>query len=149
MTIPPRVRIGLVLGAGGVVGQAYQFGVLAVLENDCGFDAGDADVIVGTSAGEVTGMLLRLGVAPGDLAAWMVKAPLAEEHEVLRRMAEMAVPEFVLAMWRRGHPEDVIRKVVLDNPLAFWRQCARLQDWPVPGETERKPEKARPLPAKG
>jgi NTE family protein len=95
MTIPPRPRIGLVLGAGGVVGQAYQCGVLAVLENDCGFDARDAEVIVGTSAGAVIGMLLRLGVAPGDLAAWMVKAPLAEEHEVLRRMAEVAVPEFV------------------------------------------------------
>ena len=93
MTIPPRPRIGLVLGAGGVVGQAYQCGVLAVLEKRLRFrcprrrcDRGD---------------LCRRGYRNAaaarcrDLAAWMVKAPLAQEHEVLRRMAEMAVPEFV------------------------------------------------------
>jgi hypothetical protein len=32
-------------------------------------------------------------------------------------------------MMRRGHPEAAIRKVVYDNPLAFWRQCARWQEW--------------------
>ena len=42
-------RVGLVLGAGGVVGQAYHAGVLAVLEHDCGFDAREVDMIVGTS----------------------------------------------------------------------------------------------------
>ena len=40
-------RVGLVLGAGGVVGQAYHAGVLAALEHDHGFDARTADVIVG------------------------------------------------------------------------------------------------------
>ena len=30
--------VGLVLGAGGVVGQAYHAGVLAALEHDCGWD---------------------------------------------------------------------------------------------------------------
>ncbi len=44
-------RVGLVLGAGGVVGQAYHAGVLAVLEHDFGFDPRAVDVIVGTSAG--------------------------------------------------------------------------------------------------
>jgi len=34
-----------------------------------------------------------------------------------------------LKMKRRGHPEDTIRKVVYDNPLSFWRQCARWQEW--------------------
>ena len=42
----------------------------------------------------------------------------------------LAVPELILEMKRRGHPEEVIRKVVYDNPLAFWRQCARWQEWP-------------------
>jgi uncharacterized protein len=41
----------------------------------------------------------------------------------------LAVPEFMLEMKRRGHPADMIRKVVYDNPLSFWRQCARWQDW--------------------
>jgi NTE family protein len=68
-------RVGLVLGAGGVVGQAYQSGVPAALEHNCGFDARTVKVIVGTSAGAVTGMLVRLGVSPQNLAAWTMKAP--------------------------------------------------------------------------
>ena len=40
----------------------------------------------------------------------------------------LAVPEFILAMRRRGHDEAVIRKVVYDNPLSFFRQCIRWQD---------------------
>ena len=77
-------RVGLVLGGGGVVGQAYHSGVLAVLEHDFGFDARTADMIVGTSAGSITGTLLRLGVSAEDLAAWTVKAPLSGEGDVLR-----------------------------------------------------------------
>src|SRR5260370_226188 len=42
----------------------------------------------------------------------------------------LAVPEFIQEMKRRGHAEAIIRKVVYDNPLAFFRQCSRWQDWP-------------------
>ena len=41
-----------------------------------------------------------------------------------------AIPHFVLEMRRRGHPEEVIRKVVYDNPIAFLRQSRKFQ---VPG----------------
>ena len=78
----------MVLGGGGVVGQAYHSAVLAVLQHDHGFDARTADMIVGTSAGSITGTLLRLGVSPRDLAAWTVKAPLSGDDDVLRRMSE-------------------------------------------------------------
>src|SRR5436305_7923994 len=37
----------------------------------------------------------------------------------------LAVPELILEMKRRGHPEETIRKVVYDNPLAFFRQSKR------------------------
>jgi NTE family protein len=87
-------RVGLVLGAGGVVGQAYQSGVLAALEHDCGFDARTVEVIVGTSAGAVTGMLVRLGVSPQNLAAWTMKAPLTGDHELVRQLAQTVIPEF-------------------------------------------------------
>jgi NTE family protein len=86
-------RIGLVLGGGGVVGQAYHAGVLAALEHDLGFDARRADVIVGTSAGSITGTLLRLGVSAEDLAAWTVKAPLSDDGDLLRQFAETPVPD--------------------------------------------------------
>jgi NTE family protein len=86
-------RIGLVLGGGGVVGQAYHSGVLAVLQHDLGFDARQADLVVGTSAGSITGTLLRLGVSPEDLAAWTVKAPLSSDDDVLAHLAGTDVPE--------------------------------------------------------
>jgi len=33
-----------------------------------------------------------------------------------------AVPDFILAMRKRGHSEALIRKIVLENPLEFFRQ---------------------------
>ena len=44
----------------------------------------------------------------------------------------LAVPEFIFEMRSRGHDEALIRKVVFENPLAFFRQCRRF-----------KPEKLR------
>jgi len=70
-------RIGLVLGGGGVVGQAFHAGALTALEQDLGWDARTADVIVGTSAGAVTAALLRTGVSGSEIAAWEVGAPLS------------------------------------------------------------------------
>jgi predicted metal-dependent TIM-barrel fold hydrolase len=40
----------------------------------------------------------------------------------------LAVPDFITEMRRRGHPEQAIRKLVYENPLAFFRQCRRWQD---------------------
>ncbi|HEY0775203.1 MAG TPA: patatin-like phospholipase family protein [Nocardioidaceae bacterium] len=86
-------RVGLVLGAGGVVGQAYHAGVLAALEHDSGWDPRTADVIVGTSAGSITGSLLRTGVPASDLAAWTVRAPLTDEGQILEEMFGTKHPE--------------------------------------------------------
>lgn len=74
-------RTALVLGAGGIVGQAYQAGVLAALEQQVGWDPRLADVVVGSSAGSVTGAALRLGVSASDMAAWARDAPLSPEGE--------------------------------------------------------------------
>ena len=41
----------------------------------------------------------------------------------------LAVPELIQELKRRGHPESAISKVVYDNPLAFFRQSRRWQDW--------------------
>src|SRR5947208_6773124 len=71
------MNIGLVLGAGGVVGGAYHAGALTALEHDLGWDPRDANVIVGTSAGSLVGALLRTGIPASDLAAWTVGAPLS------------------------------------------------------------------------
>ena len=57
----------------------------------------------------------------------------------------LAVPEFIQEMKRRGHPAAVIRKVVYDNPLTFWRQANNWQDWPA----EDGPEGAAGAKAEG
>ncbi len=36
-----------------------------------------------------------------------------------------AVPDFILEMRRRGHCEAAIRRIVYDNPIAFFGQCRR------------------------
>ena len=59
--------VGVVLGAGGIVGAAYHAGVLTALAEE-GFDVRDADVIVGTSAGAAVGATVRAGFPPLDLA---------------------------------------------------------------------------------
>ena len=87
-------RVGLVLGAGGVVGQAYHSGVLAALEHDLGWDPRTAEVIVGTSAGSITGALLRNGVPASELAAWSVRAPLSAEGALLEQLFGSEHPEF-------------------------------------------------------
>jgi len=44
-------RRGLVLGAGGVLGAAWEIGALCALEEVADFDLRTAEVIIGTSAG--------------------------------------------------------------------------------------------------
>ena len=123
-------RVGLVLGGGGVVGQAYHSAVLAVLEHDHGFDARTADVVVGTSAGSITGTLLRLGVSAEDLAAWTVKAPLSDDSAVMRQVAETAVPD--LAPFR---------------PLSLLRRPLRLPGPHMLSRAVTRPLQFRPLAA--
>jgi NTE family protein len=75
--------VGLVLGAGGVVGQAYHAGVLAALHESRGWDPRSADIVVGSSAGSITGTMLRLGVGATDLAAMATRSPLSDSGSKL------------------------------------------------------------------
>jgi NTE family protein len=86
----PTLRIGLVLGGGGVAGMAFHAGALLALHHDLGWDARQADVIVGTSAGSIVGALLRSGVAPEDLAAWATDAPPTQGGRKFRALMEHA-----------------------------------------------------------
>ena len=76
---------GLVLGAGGVVGQAYQAGVLSALQRETGWDPRQATIIVGTSAGSVTGAALRVGVPATDLAASLYGVPTSRRGGAILR----------------------------------------------------------------
>jgi NTE family protein len=63
------MRNGLVLGGGGVVGIAWEIGVLAGLQRAGALDPAAMDAIVGTSAGSVVGSRLALGHDLQDLVA--------------------------------------------------------------------------------
>jgi NTE family protein len=54
----------LVLGAGGVLGEAWMMGVLAGIEDGTGFDLRDCDYYVGTSAGSIVAAHLIAGQSP-------------------------------------------------------------------------------------
>lgn len=63
------MKVGLVLGAGGVLGGAWLTGGLAAIADETGWDPASADYIVGTSAGSVMGSLLAGGVPPWFMVA--------------------------------------------------------------------------------
>jgi NTE family protein len=84
-------RVGLVLGAGGVLGLAYHAGALAALAEATGWDPRTADVIAGTSAGSIAASLLRAGVPAPDLLARATGGSLsAEGRRLLSRPAPAA-----------------------------------------------------------
>lgn len=61
------MTVGLVLGAGGLVGIAHHVGVLRALEREAGFAPDGADLIVGTSAGSAVAAYVRNGWSSDQL----------------------------------------------------------------------------------
>jgi NTE family protein len=81
---------GLVLGAGGSTGLAFEAGVLLALTVDHHVSLANASRLVGTSAGSITSTLITLGFGADDLAALVAECPhLLSEH------AQMYVPETI------------------------------------------------------
>ena len=64
------MRVGLVLGAGGVVGASWLIGALEALESETGWSVREAEHIVGTSAGSVIGALAAAGIEPAMMGAY-------------------------------------------------------------------------------
>lgn len=94
------MKVGLVLGAGGLVGVAHHVGVLRALEQEIGFVADKADLVVGTSAGAAIGAYVRSGWSTEDL--WRRIATLDE-----------AAPEGAA-----GGPLDLLRRLVGSSYVA-------------------------------
>lgn len=111
------VRVGLVLGAGGVTGHAYHAGVLAALSEATGWDPRAADVIVGTSAGSVVATLLRAGFSAPDLAARAFGDPLSAEGA---RLAVALGPPAQVPL-----PSRRIRPIGVPSPRLLVRTALR------------------------
>lgn len=85
------MRVGLILGAGGVTGLAYHAAALDALDRELGWDARSADVVTGTSAGSVVAALLRRDIPASDLSAIAVGGePTASPPGVARALRDRA-----------------------------------------------------------
>lgn len=76
-------RVALVMGSGGIVGGAFHAGVLKALEDAWAIDAREVDLIVGTSAGSISGALVAAGLSPSDLFRRETRQPLSPDGERL------------------------------------------------------------------
>ncbi len=65
----PDRRVGLVLGAGGLLGSTWMVGALPALARRLGRPLDELDLIVGTSAGSVLAGALRAGMTVEELVA--------------------------------------------------------------------------------
>jgi NTE family protein len=84
--------VTLVLGAGGVVGHAWHVGVLAGVLEGMDWDARQAEVVIGTSAGSMVSALLRAGIGPADLVARALGDRVSTEAQRILEAAGMAGP---------------------------------------------------------
>jgi NTE family protein len=71
----------LVLGGGGVVGEAWMSAVLAGIEEASGFDARGCEGYVGTSAGSIVAAALAGGLGPDARLGTLPEQPAEEERE--------------------------------------------------------------------
>ena len=117
-----KAGVGLVLGAGGVVGHAWHAGVVAALA-ETGWDARRADVVVGTSAGSVVGALLRAGLGAADIYARATEQPLSEAGRRIiasgMGSGPMAAPTFrppPRGGWAPASPTTLLRAFNPFNP---------------------------------
>jgi len=92
------MRIGLALGAGGVVGASWMIGALRALSERGGLAPGAADAILGTSVGSLIGSMAVGEVSLGAMAAYLRGAreeALAEldGHDAMAlRLARLPLP---------------------------------------------------------
>ncbi|MGO9955467.1 MAG: patatin-like phospholipase family protein, partial [Solirubrobacteraceae bacterium] len=82
--------MGLVLGAGGVLGGAWLVGALHAIAAESGWDPGSADYIVGTSAGAMIGALLACGTPPWFMVAHSAGEDIDELPDVRAEAAPAA-----------------------------------------------------------
>jgi NTE family protein len=84
------MRVGLVLGAGGVLGASWLIGALEALEAETGWRAADAEHIVGTSAGSVVGALAASGIPSEYMSAYTAGRTLDGLVEAETRADELS-----------------------------------------------------------
>ena len=91
------LSVGLVFSGGGAAAEAWHAGVVRALHAVTGWDARRAELILGTSAGAITGLCLRAGIPPTDLYAHRRGEPVSDEGQ--------AIIDRVTTPYREGRSE--------------------------------------------
>src|SRR5881392_1117304 len=127
-------RVGIVFGGGGTVGMAYHAGVTRALEQVAGIRPGDADLLVGTSAGSVIAAYLRSGWTGEDFWSFALGThpTLAdlEPGEVERRRRDIFTPR-----WRS--PLELSR-IAVGSAYVLGQAVVRRPALPIPGWLRRR-----------
>lgn len=124
-------RIGLVLGGGGVIGNAYLSGVLEGIRRVSGWDPGQAQITVGTSAGSVSGALTALGVPTEGMYRYVQGEPLndvADAEHLARAFGSRSDMEWTDRLYPRT---GVLPRPFLSSPRAVLRGLLRPQRTPL------------------
>lgn len=124
-------RIGLVLGGGGVIGNAYLSGVLEGIRRVSGWDPGQAQITVGTSAGSVSGALTALGVPTEGMYRYVLGEPLtdaADAEHLARAFGSRSDMEWTERLYPRT---GVLPRPFLSSPRAVLRGLLRPQRTPL------------------
>jgi NTE family protein len=154
------VKVGLVLGGGGVTGAAWLIGALHAVEAETGWDASSADRIVGTSAGAVVGALVAAGVGPKEMGSAAAASPLQGYADAERAAGSLqerlgrvelrlaALPVIGIGSWRlalstlahpRRHAPPVVlagwlpRGVLSTEPIEELVRTFAGEPWPAGG----------------
>jgi NTE family protein len=129
------MKLGLVLGGGGLVGMGYHAGVIKALD-EFGVDVNAADVIVGTSAGSIIGSYLAAGWQPRDFYDYAQ----GEHPDSRRDKSEQKdeVRRIFIPLWT--DPLDRARRTVgslftLASSRGYWSRASRGR---VPGRAWQK-----------
>jgi NTE family protein len=83
---------GLVLGAGGVAGQAFHLALLRAMDEVRGWRGRDADVVVGTSVGALVGFLVRAGASVDELLREATGGELSSPRDLLGEVGHAPTP---------------------------------------------------------
>jgi NTE family protein len=101
------MKLGLVLGGGGLIGMGYHAGALKALD-EFGIDPTAADIMVGTSAGSVMASYMRTGWTPTDFVDYANgRHPDAERTEAGNRDE---VRRLFTPMWK--DPTERVRRMI-------------------------------------
>lgn len=120
-------NIGLVLGGGGIAGVAFHAAALAALEDETGFDARTAEIVVGTSAGAIAAAVLR-----GDVPAAEIRQSLLAGVDNPGTMPTLellagATPKAVPRVWAGpGAPGMAVRELRRGRSLRVSKLLAAL-----------------------